>query len=256
MLWLRESGASKDRSGPWAIAEDYTHGAQLIVVSQDCDIVALVKTEPWVEAITARWSSDASEIHAARKGNSARLYLLKEYDDKALLADARRRVHIDKDALRSGEFKEVFGDERARARFASWVAGRYNRTAIPDELVNAVHKPIVKAVDALMRTCAELLSLVDRIDELRFRATAARPLTVDFIAMLDESDELTAEQEAEFSAWLEDTLVAPGAAVGEVRVAFRNPKSISLHDYLQTTRLPLDHYSMHGYRVDAQDPHI
>jgi len=244
MLWLREPETSKDERGPWAIAEDCVDDAQLIVVSQDCDIAALAKTEPRVEAIAARWSSDASEAHTARKGNSARLYLLTESGDKALLADARRRVHIEKDALRSAKFTQIFTDDRARARFASWVAGRYDRPAIADELVSAVHKPVVKAVDSLLKSRADLLSVVDRIDELRFRATDPRPWTVDLIAMLDETDELTTEQEAEVSAWLEDTLVVAGGPVGEVRVAFRDPRSISLHDYLQTTRMPLDHYSM------------
>ncbi len=90
MLWLRASTGAKEKDESWSIAEGTIQDALLVVVSQDCDIFAPSKTEPCVEAITARWSSNRSEIHSARKGNSARLYLLKEEEGgRALIADAR-----------------------------------------------------------------------------------------------------------------------------------------------------------------------
>src|ERR1700754_1340073 len=65
----------------WTIAEEFVHDAKLVVVSQDCDIFAGLTSEPRVEALAARWTNESSEIHTARKGNSARVFLLKEGGD-------------------------------------------------------------------------------------------------------------------------------------------------------------------------------
>lgn len=234
MLWLMRPGPDQ----AWTTAEDEAGEALLVVASQNCDIYAGPKTEPCVEALTAKWTANTSDIYTARKGNSARLYLLRETDGKALLADARRRLHIDKRSLLSAKFSDVL-HERSLGRFASWIAGRYNRPAIENELVEAIQKPIVKA---LASTIPDGLPL-DRISELRFRATEAAPLKVDFIAMFDEGEELTPEEEADFGGWLEQTLVVENGTVREIRLSFRNPRSISLSDYLQTTRLQLDQYT-------------
>lgn len=240
MLWLQDSG---EQDGHWIAREDAAKETQLAVVSQDCDIVAPGKTEPFVEAVAARWSADRSEIHVARKGNSVRLYLLTETEGKALLADARRRVHIKKESLLSAKFTKVLPDERTRLRFASWVAGRYDRPAIANEIVNAIHKPLVKALDALGRTGESPMDVLDRVDELRFAVRGNGPWKVDLIAMLDGEQELGAEEEAELAGWLEDILVIEDGSIEEIGVAFRAPRTISLHDYTQTTRLQLDQYS-------------
>ncbi len=254
MLWLRASTGAKEKDESWSIAEGTIQDALLVVVSQDCDIFAPSKTEPCVEAITARWSSNRSEIHSARKGNSARLYLLKEEEGgRALIADARRRIHIDKEALRCTKFTAVLRGDHARARFASWVAGRYDRPAIADEVVEHIQKPVVKGIDLLLQTGDTRLHLIDRVDEFRFSVFGSGPLGVDFIALIDDADELSAEEEADLGEWLQDVLVKEGGPVQEVRIAFRGPRTISLHDYEQTTRLPLDHYTPEA-AFEAADP--
>jgi len=235
-------GGSKD----WAVNDDTVQDGQLAVVSQDCDIAAPTTTEPCVEAITARWSSSSAEIHIARKGNSVRLYVLKQIDQKALLADARRRVQIEKAALLTTSFTEVLSNEEARRRFASWVAGRYDRPAIVDELVNAIHRPLVKAMESITRSGGALASTLGRISELRFSASASSGSrwTVGFVAMLEEEDEFTPEEEAEIAGWLDEILVDEDGPIEEIHLAVRDPGTISLQDYLRTTRLQLDHYTI------------
>ena len=132
MLWLTRSAEEQN----WTASEDVVEDARLVVVSQDCDIYASVKNEPRVEAITARWTSNSSELYTARKGNSARLFLLQEREKRGLVADARRRIHLDKTALLGATFEPALNDEASRTRFANWVAGRYNRPAIPNDLVD------------------------------------------------------------------------------------------------------------------------
>jgi hypothetical protein len=197
-----------------------------------------------VEALTARWTTLPAEIHTARKGNSARLFLLQEDVGKALVADARRRVYLDKASLIGASFESAFHDDRARVRFANWVAGRYNRPAIANDLVDAVQKPIVVAVEELLKRRDALTGILNRVAELRFAVSAPKPpWTVHFIVMIDEGEELSVEEEAELAGWLEQVLVATGGSIEAIAPVFRTEKTISLHDYQNTTRLQLDHFS-------------
>lgn len=240
MLWLTRPTAQS----VWSTAGDLANEAKLVVVSQDCDIFAGLKSEPRVEALTARWTSDSSEIHTARKGNSARLFLLQEDAGKALVADARRRVYLDKASLVGVSFESAFRDDRTRARFANWVAGRYNRPAIANEFVDAVQKPVVVAVEELVKKKDALMGILNRVTELRFAVPEPKPpWTVHFVVMIDEGEELNVEEEAELAGWLEQVLVASGSSIGAIAPLFRTEKTISLHDYQNTTRLQLDHFS-------------
>lgn len=240
MLWLTRSSEEHD----WTVVDDVADDAALVLVSQDCDIYAPLKNEPRVEAITARWTSNASELHTARKGNSARLFLLQEQGKKGLVADARRRIHLDKTALLGTTFKPALRDEQSRARFASWVASRYNRPAIPNDLVDAIQKPVVAAVDELLSKDDPLVRVLDRVAEIRFGiAGGERPWTVHLVLIVDEGDELTAEEEAELAGWLDSVLVLDGGPIEATAPLFRTEKNISLHDYRSTTRIQLDHFT-------------
>jgi hypothetical protein len=238
MLWMRVPSGGKE-----AIAED-VDGAQLIVASQDCDIIASSQSEPRVEALTARWTSDRSAVHTARKGNSTRLFLIREAAGKALVADARRRVHFEKEGLLGTVFTPAFDDDRTRLRFIRWIAERYDRPAIDEQFVNAIQKPLIKALERLEASDNTLAKVFTRVAELRFIPPSGQPpWSVDLIAMVDEAEELTPEEEAELGGWLEESIVTEGGLVQEIRLAFRGEDTISLRDYLGTMRLRLDQFS-------------
>lgn len=239
-LWLRTH--DEPNTAEWIIGDKAGEG-QLVVVSQDCDVFAASETEPFVEAIAATWTTDRGEIFRARKGNSSRFFLVQEEKERGLIADARYRVQIQKEALVASQFAALFSSEEQRARFSRWVAGRYDRPAVANELVEAIHKPVVKAVGALKKL-SPLFTILDRIGELRFSlAKDDVPYVVHFIGLLEDGDQLSPEEEAEFMGWLEGLLVREDGPVAEILVAFGTPKSISLHDYERTTRLQLDHFS-------------
>src|SRR6266487_2913324 len=144
----------------------------LVIVSQTCDIRRLANKEPYVEAIRAFWTDDKSLINEA-KTNSIRHFPLqfREVDGKqlALIADATLRVQIDKDSLFSLEpitcFKE--DDRTTPLYFQRWLADRYGRQAVPNEFVNAIQKPIVKAVRKLKST-NELFRIFEGIWKIQF----------------------------------------------------------------------------------------
>jgi hypothetical protein len=259
-LWLEQLTEDEPSALPkWTAKTEEDVNAEWVLVSQDCDINARPDVEPRVEVVTARWSTDPTEILQARKGNSSRLFLLSEENERALLADARRRAHLKKESLLAAGFATIFSTEPERMRFARWVAGRYDRPAIPDQIVKAVHKPIMKSLESVLKKrekekpeIARLKKLLNEaIEELRFHSSgAASSLTIDFLLIVGSTIELSAEEEAVLSGWLEDVVVTKGSPVEAIRVAFFNVTNLSVADYLATTRLMLDQYSPED--VDVQ----
>lgn len=251
-LWLEPTTEDEPNALPkWVAKIEADTDAEWVLVSQDCDIYARPEVEPRVEVVTARWSTDPTEILQARKGNSSRLFLLTEANERALLADARRRAHLRKESLVAVGFATVFSTEPERFRFAQWVAGRYNRPAIPDHIVKAVHKQIVKSLDSVMKKrekekpeTTKLKQLLNDIEEIRFHWSGpASSMTIDFLLIVSSTIELTAEEEAILSGWLDDVVVVKGGSVVAIRVTFFNITNLSVADYVATTRLMLDQYS-------------
>jgi hypothetical protein len=258
--WFEQTTEEEHAALPkWTAKTEADTDAEWVLVSQDCDINARSEIEPRVEVVTARWTTDPTEILQARKGNSSRLFLLSEEKERALLADARRRAHVKKESLLAAGFADIFSTEPERLRFAQWVAGRYNRPAIPDHIVKAVHKPIVKSLDSVMKKrekekpeAAKLKQLLNDVEEIRFHASgAASNLTIDFLLIVSSTIELTAEEEAILSGWIEDVVVTRGSPVAAIRVAFFNVTNLSVADYVATTRLMLDQYSPEEIEVHA-----
>ena len=251
--WLEHVTEDEPSALPkWTAKIEEEENAQWVLVSQDCDINARPEVEPRVEVVTARWSTDPREILQARKGNSSRLFLLSEENERALLADARRRAHLKKESLLAAGFATIFSTEPERMRFARWVAGRYDRPAIPDQIVNAVHKPIVKSLESVLKKrekekpeIAKLKKLLNEVvEEIRFHSSgASSSMTIDFLLIVDSTIELSAEEEAILSGWLEDVVVTKGGPVEAIRVTFFNVTNLSVADYVATTRLMLDQYS-------------
>ena len=251
--WLEQTTEDEPSALPrWTAKTEADTDAEWVLVSQDCDINARPEVEPRIEVVAARWSTDPSEILQARKGNSSRLFLLSEENERALLADARRRAHLKKESLLAAGFGTIFSTEPERMRFAQWVAGRYGRPAISDHIGKAVHKPIVKSLDSMMKKrerdkpeTAKLKQLLKyNIEEIRFHASDAAPnMTISFLLIVSFTIELSAEEEAILSVWLEDIVVVKGSPVAAIRVSFFNLTNLSVADYLATTRLMLDQYS-------------
>lgn len=251
--WLEHVAEDEPSALPkWTAKIEKEEDAEWVLVSQDCDINARPEVEPRVEVVTARWSTDPTEILQARKGNSSRLFLLSEENERALLADARRRAHLKKESLVAAGFATIFSTEPERMRFARWVAGRYDRPAIPDQIVKAVHKPIVKSLESVLKKrekekpeIARLKKLLNEVvEEIRFHTSgASSSMTIDFLLIVASTIELSAEEEAILSGWLEDVVVTKGGAVEAIRVTFFNVTNLSVADYVATTRLMLDQYS-------------
>jgi hypothetical protein len=224
----------------------------LIVVSQTCDIQKSPKQEPYVEVIRAYWTSERSIMHEAGK-NSARRFLIQRRtsgDGKvdALIADATVRIQIEKAALLAltplDGFKE--NDTITPRNFRQWLARRYNRPALPDSVVNAVQKPIVKAIDKLHEK-DDLHRILDGISEILFLPrNEALPYQVDMLFIRDERYDapiVSEEDTARLAGWIADMLKkGRGAELAYWEIL--SIKNISVYDYSNAFELPLDYYSL------------
>lgn len=223
----------------------------LIVASQTCDIQRSSEQEPYIEVIRGFWTSDRGTIHQAGK-NSSRLFLMQRRQDsdgkeKALIADATVRIQIEKAALLTltprSSFKE--NDRITSYKFSEWLAKRYNRPAIPDAIVNAVQKPVVKAIDKLP-TAHGFHRILDGIDELLFIPRNDNvPFQVDMVFIRDERSDVphvSDEDAAKLGGWIANVLQKSGEAeLTNWEILSR--KEISVYDYSNAYELPLDYYT-------------
>jgi hypothetical protein len=241
-LWLEQAGDNDPSVIHWVPQHQDDPKATFVVVSQDCDIWARATAEPHVEVMTVFLTKDRGQINMARKGNSSRRFLLQEIDQEGMVADATHRAQIAKRALESAAFRPVLTAEHDRQRFANWVAGRYNRPAIPNHLVAIVQKPLQDSLNSLMASVTPLVGVLNKFAELRFVISdGAPPWDIKFVGIRELEEVISVEEEATVADWLRSTINA--AEVKEIYFLPYASKEISVHDYLATTRLQFDHYT-------------
>jgi len=223
----------------------------LIVASQTCDIQRSSMQEPYIEVIRGYWTSDRSIMHQAGK-NSSRFFLMQTRissieGKEALVADATVHIQIEKAAFLTLTpqygFKE--NDKVTPGKFSNWLARRYNRPALPDAIVDAIQKPVVKAVDKLP-ALHNLHPILDGIDEiLFFLRNDSVPFQVDMIFLRDErTDALYVNDEgaALLGGWIANTLLKRNEAE-LMGWEILSRKEISVYDYSNAYELTLDYYS-------------
>ncbi len=240
-------------SGIWGLQQEtLDENDFLIIVSQPCDIQRSPKQEPYIEAMRAYWTSERSIIHEAGKNSVRRFLIQRRTTDngtvEALIADATVRIQIEKAALLSiaplASFKQ--SDTITPRRFRQWLAKRYDRQALPDVLVNAVQKPIVKAVDKL-HEMDDRHRILDGISEILFLLRGdSTPYQIDILFIRDERSDaplVNEEDAAKLAGWIADVLRKGGdAELASWEIL--STKEISVYDYSNAYELPLDYYSL------------
>ena len=110
----------------------------LLVLSQRCDIVKPLRSEPLVEVALAHQSTDVELLAAARSGNSAcHVHLAdREEAESGWLVDLRTRGHLPKHWLKGRTPAHLLSPGRPRRRFASRVGERSARIPVPTTIVD------------------------------------------------------------------------------------------------------------------------
>ncbi len=224
----------------------------LVIASQTCDIQRPPRLEPWVETLRAYWTTERNIINEAGK-NSVRRFLLQRRfntDGKAegLIADSTVRIQIEKVSLLKkaplANFAE--NDWITPRRFRKWLAKRYDRPALPDELVIAVQKPIIKAIGKL-RTADDKHRVLDGISEILFLPrNKSGPFLIDMMFIRDEHGDasiVSEEDAARLAGWISDVFRRGGSAE-LAHWDILSLKEISAHDYGHAYELPTDQYSL------------
>jgi len=157
---------------------EYKAGYRMVVVSQDCDIVAKLKSEPYVELIIAKVfrKPNSSIMH----GKSSRL-LVVPAGEIFLEMSVHDRFRVKKDVVEWTLDDDCILSEDAVNEFKGWLARRYQRGAFPSEFESRVRqKP------------AELSALMSRDDAK----------AISGIYLCTSWDELPAEQTYELKVLL------------------------------------------------------
>jgi hypothetical protein len=189
------------------------------------------------------------------EGNSFRRFLLQRQtlpdgSVRGLVVDATARFAIEKHSLLGIEPQFGFNsDTRTPQLFARFLAGRYTRPAVKEELVTAIHRPVVRAIKKL-KDDSEVSRILSHVGEVRYVVSdEGPPPEIEVLFMREERDtlihDLTDEEQMTLSGWLEQVFKKDGG-VRVLHADFYSSTDISLHDYESSTVLPLYQYSMEG----------
>lgn len=271
--WRQEVTARARATGqdapvmPPALSADYgTIGApsdvrqKAIVVSQTCDILADADDEPWVEIMRLARGDDF--MVRMGSGKSARVFCVDH--GSAWVADARHRTRVDKGVLLAqgtaflavGARMEILPPEEIlRNRFRLWLGRRFTRPALPDDLDDALRRPLEMILSSTDPDGIALANAYHVCSEIRHQVVGATaPYQVHMLFLTDharDAKDIEARVTgliAALSANLERTVVSHLS--GDVR----GLDEISAATYLQTQPFLLDYFTHGGSPVDAAPP--
>jgi hypothetical protein len=212
----------------------------LVVISQTCDIVKSPDVEPTVVAMRA-FITDKENILGPARGNSSRYFLLDP--NRGLVADATVLVQIEKPLLMQYCPEPGVIDVNTKDRFAQWLAYRFSRPAIDDNVVGAVVKPILTNLRQMQQARDLDFAALEMCKEVRLaRITGAPPYDVRLLFIIPESglpDKgiALARLVNRMSNWFD-----PGAARLVAWDAL-DLYQISVGDFLNTQKIYLDEYN-------------
>lgn len=225
----------------------------LVVVSHPCDIKISPNVEPYVEVMRAYWTTNRGVIHGAGKNNSLRRFLLHRHTNangelEGLIADATVRVNIQKQDLLAVSPQTCFDedDEHLLLLFRQWLGARYYRQALPDPLVEAVTRPIIKAIENLSPTHA-YQNVFDGIGKIFFQLQTKKiPFQIELFFEPDERKYVTTvtnDDIAPVVGWLDGVLQKVEKA-SIVYWEIISKKTINAYDYAALYEISLDYLSL------------
>lgn len=227
----------------------------LVVVSQDCDIVARDADEPCVEALICAPENEHRRRQVAFR--SRRYFVID--DPSGLVARAAYRIFIRKDLALSLPSPERWPSGETRLqRFVRWLGDRYTRPPLPDAMVEHVQRPIDQALAALEDAdpdaSARLSSIVPEL-RITLPSTDDPPYGVTLIVMIESLIDLTADQ-ADALDQLDQTLrvalTSPFVILQDV--VLRTEHDLSVADFRGTAPIYREHLTYRGDDVLGSEP--
>lgn len=218
----------------------------LVVTSQECDIVAPDDKEPYIEAMVCRKES-ANHVNNIRN-KSARSFAVDP--DNCIVANAPYKLQLDKGLLLGVTPQPWPSTDENFDLFVRWLATRYDRPSVSDEIVKVFDNPVRDVLEQL----AEDQPVVWDVFNKAVRETRVTPqLREDppyelHITLLSRSVSLT-DEELEAVNRVYDKILS---CVDRTQVSLDDEprwvssETISLAEYEQTRLLSLEFLSYQG----------
>jgi len=254
LVW---NSLADERAEPGVVTIDYAEVAAdeiLIVASQDCDLDARGVTEPYVEALVCRITSDANILRAARR-NSSRWFLVD--GERGLVAYAMDRLQIDKRVLRVLTPQSWPSTNEHFTWFRRWLARRYDRPAIPDPIVDAFQRPVNVRMDRLEKQQPDVLTAFNAVvGELRISLPASEkpPFLIDVLLLTERLTISEDEARAVDSVMAELARALDPSQVIIEKWRLLHPEEISLAEYFATRPLLYDYLTYRGEEEVGAEP--
>lgn len=230
----------------------------LVVVSQTCDIVMKPEIEPYVEAVVCRVEQDRTRFPTYKP--SARRFVIDER--RGLVAHAELRVQLSKQLLATLTPEPWPGDEYTLRWFQDWLAWRYLRPAIDDDIVQAIQPAIREALRRIKRrnTVHSAMNRVLMQLLLVPPSRSERPYDITLVLLLtDEVDErgLSAHEDNALNELVREIRSRIDPRNVTLQFEKRSPSMISLSAYMRTWPLYGDYLTFGGESTDAAlPPHV
>lgn len=175
-----------------------------------------------------------------------------------LVAHAKYPVVIDKEALLRVTPEPWPSDDRRLVRFVRWLARRFDRPALPDELVEAFQKPIELVLAELEKQHLGVMAAFSRaFHEVRVNLPEAEePPYFLQLVLIANQPRLTEEESGAVDLVMAAILEATDPKV--VRLE-RQPRIVTEHEiswgeYLRTCPLYLEYYTYKGEEIGGAEP--
>lgn len=224
---------------------------RLILVTQECDLVAKTSTEPYVEALLCYRESDSHRL-AEIDRNSARAFLVDPSTN--FVALARYRVHLHKSVLGMLQPEPWSSSSTRLQRFVRWLGRRFTRPAVDDRVVVYFQRPLEDTLRKIRRSHKDLAAaLTSSVHEIRIGLPDIYddPLAIRVI-MVVAGDELTEEQ-ADALAHVEREIrrqLDPNRVTIQ-SFDWRTDDEMSVAEYFATVPLFSESLTYHGSEVPA-----
>ncbi|HUY75842.1 MAG TPA: hypothetical protein VMV29_03670, partial [Ktedonobacterales bacterium] len=227
---------------------------RLILITQDCDIVAESSLEPYIEVLICEIVNDKYAARVER--NSARAFVI---DPKThLTAQARYRLTIAKEVLLGLTPEPWPGDAERFERFVRWLARRYDRPALPKSLVDNFQTPIERALEQLDQSAPEVsLAFSRAVHELRVNVPRHEqpPFEVQLTFLIKHDNLTNAELDALITV---DSAIR--AVIDTSVISLGEPVIVTLEeipaaDYFASRPLFLEYHTYNGDEVQGAKPY-
>ncbi|NNJ12586.1 hypothetical protein EKD04_019860 [Chloroflexales bacterium ZM16-3] len=225
---------------------------RFIVISQDCDIKS--SQEPYIEALLCMVTSE-SLIRKLLDAKSARWFTIDE--KQRLVAQAKYRVLLEKEILLSLTPAPWPSSLERRLRFITWLGRRYDRPALPDDIVEQLQQPLERVLSRINEEHPQTLMLFSGVvHEVRVSQpwTAEPPYQMQLVLMI-QSDQISAEEADAINIVIDEIQ----AEINCEYILLDSPRivtedQISLREYRGTWPIFLDYLTYQGNEINGIEP--